>query len=138
MNIQIILVSLVISCNLGYSKVDTNMATFKDYAITNDQDPYNESQLIGKWYFLSKDNDNKTKSENLIEGKSITIKDDYQFESDVFENFKTGNWNFDKNNHILTFKNENNTLAWKLQKINDFGMVLINIETNEKWMFAIE
>ena len=57
-------------------------------------------------------------------------------ESTVFENFKSGNWSFDKGNQILILRNNIETEKWKLERVNDFGMVLINIETTEKWIFA--
>ena len=136
----LILALFLISFNFGHSepKADNFELIFKNYSENNFQDTYDESQLIGNWFFLSKDNDSKSKSENLMEGKYITIKIDHQFESDIFENLENVNWSFDKDTQTLTLKHETRNSEWKLQKINDFGMILINIETSEKWMFAAE
>jgi len=136
----LILALFLISFNFGHSepKADNFKLILKNYSGNNFQETYDESQLIGNWFFLSKDNDSKSKSENLMEGKYITIKIDHQFESDIFENLENGNWSFDKETQTLTLKHETKSSKWKLQKINDFGMILINIETSEKWMFAAE
>jgi hypothetical protein len=135
--VKLILVSFIISLNIGHSEMYSNNIEFesKEYLIQNH---YNESQLIGKWYFLSNDHDNKSKTQNLLAGKFIIIKSNYMFKSDVFENIENGNWSFEEKTQILTFKTGNKNSKWKLQKVNDFGMVLINAETSEKWMFAAE
>lgn len=128
--------SLLILLNSG--EIETNQYLFNIYQsqINSTQKSFDESQLIGNWYFLSKDNDSKSKSENLMDEKFITIKLDHKFDSDIFENMKSGNWSFDKETQILTLKSDSENSKWLIKNVNDFGMVLINLETNEKWMFA--
>lgn len=99
---------------------------------------FTESQLIGRWYFLSKDNDTKSKTENLVDGKSLLIKTNNDYESDIFNESEIGKWTFDKKTQILILKSNSGTTQWKLKNLNEFGLVLINLATDEKWMFSAE
>ena len=130
----------MVSFNFGHSetKIDNSESLTKNYSVVIQQKSFKESQLIGNWYFLSRDNDSNSKTENLVEGKSIIIETDYQYESDVFDNKESGSWSFNEKTQVLTLKTETTNDKWKLKNINDSGMVLINIETNEKWIFAAE
>lgn len=131
--IILILISSIISLNtIHFNKTD-----FKPCESLL-QKKYNESQLIVKWYFLSKDNDDKSKTKNLSEGRSIVIKSNYKFKSDIFKKSESGSWNFDAETQTLLLMYKDRSLVWKLMKINDFGMVLINKKTNEKWIFTSE
>ena len=48
----------------------------------------------------------------------------------------SGEWSFNKDTQVLTLKSKNKTTHWKLKNVNDFGMVLIHLESNEKWIFS--
>ena len=102
------------------------------------QDLFQESELIGKWYYLSKDNDKKTKLENLTDGKYLKLKKNKKYKSDIFEKSESGIWKFNEELQILELEYQNRKTEWKLINLNEFGMVLINSETNEKWTFALE
>ncbi len=137
MKIILILASFIISLNSGYSEAKlTDNEYRKSKTVAIQKKLFKESQLIGKWYFLSKDNDSKSKSENLLEGKFIVMKTDHHYESDLFNNKEIGIWKFNEKTKILTLKTKTRDDKWKVETINDFGMILINIETNEKWKFS--
>jgi len=110
----------------------------EDNSAENEKDLFTESQLIGRWYFLSKDNDTKSKTENLVDGKSLLIKTNNDYESDIFNESEIGKWTFDKKTQILILKSNSGTTQWKLKNLNEFGLVLINLATDEKWMFSAE
>lgn len=101
------------------------------------QSKFKASQLIGIWYFLSKDNDTKTKTENLTDGKYINLKKSKKYNSDVFEKDESGKWHFNEKSQILILENKTTKTELKLNNVNKFGMVLINQVTNEKWYFAL-
>ena len=130
----LILALLMISVNLGGAESGTRQFEYNTRAVL--ENAFDASQLIGQWYFMSKDNDKKSKTENLTEGKSITLKKDHTFESDVFESMESGEWSFNKDTQILTLKSKNKSVRWQLKNVNDFGMVLIHLESKEKWTFA--
>ena len=109
-----------------------------EYSSNNQEKSFEASQFVGKFYFMSRENDSNTKLENLGEGKYIELKANYQFEGDVFEKMNKGEWRFDEDEQVLLLESKKTITKWKVKNVNAFGMILINIETNEKWTFAAE
>ena len=134
-----ILCLLFLNFSFGNSetKVNTTNLLTNDTLFEITQNSFKESQLIGKWYFLSKDNDKKTKLENLTEGKSLSIKKNNKYKSEIFKKKEQGEWSFNEKSQILIFEKQSEKTEWKVHNLNEFGMVLINLATNEKWMFAL-
>ena len=106
--------------------------------VQNDQEVYKEKQLIGRWFYLSRDSESRSKTENLIEGKFIKLTKKHRIDSDLLEDWHEGEWRFEEEDQLLIFAKEGLTIEWELERVNDFGMVLIEKETKEKWLFAKE
>jgi len=138
MKLVIIIPTLLLTFHFGNSnaKTITLTAPVKPDVLTSYQDTIVESQLLGVWFFLSKDGDKNTKSKNLEEGKSMTLKADHSFESDVFNKSEKGTWSLNEETQVLTLETEESKTKWKIKNFNVFGMVLINVENNEEWLFA--
>ena len=99
---------------------------------------FQEKQLIGRWYYLSKENDKKTKLENLADKKYLKLRKNKSYNSNIFEKNQSGKWKFYKESQILELEYQNTKTEWKLVNLNEFGMVLTNLGTNEKWIFALK
>lgn len=104
----------------------------------NTSKSFKKERLIGKWYFWSKDNDSNTKLENVNEGKALIINANGTYTTDVFSRTESGKWYFNTQKQVLTFKHEQGETKWELRNVNEFGLVLINLSTTEKWVFALE
>ncbi|MGY6647889.1 hypothetical protein [Wenyingzhuangia sp. IMCC45574] len=94
-----------------------------------------ENQLVGKWYYASRDSDKKSKTQNLVEGKFLQLEANHHFNSDAFTHLKDGNWSFNLKTQILSLKTQKHSSNWLVKKVNEFGMILIHAESNEKWTF---
>ena len=129
---------LTIGIKHSKDKVDISRLTPEPVLTKTIQHTFHESQLIGKWSFLSKENDKKTKLENLAEGKYLRLKKNKKYKSDLFEKPESGKWEFNEELQILELEYRNKKTKWRLVNVNVFGMVLINTDTNEKWTFALE
>ncbi len=123
---------------LGYSAINSegSVVVISEYNLETQRNKVEETEFIGTWYFLSKENDTKSKAENLNEGKAIIIKEDFKFESDVFSEKELGTWNFDKRKQLLKFNFTSYSTEWEVKNLNEFGVVLINVKTKDKWIFA--
>ena len=62
----LILALLMISVNLGIAESGTRQFEYKTRVVV--ENTFDGAQLIGQWYYMSRDNDKKSKTENLIEG----------------------------------------------------------------------
>ncbi len=133
----------IISILLAFSLNNNNIATLnskissKNNIYLHTQKSFKKNELIGKWYFLSKDNDEKTKSENLLEGRFIKFNKNKKYYSNVINETEKGVWSFNEESQILTLTNGDKKSEWKPYNINEFGMILINQMTKEKWNFAL-
>ena len=135
---QILLLAIACSIHYGYSIPYTTTGKADTNPIPNapQQKSYKAPQLIGTFYLLEIENSGKSKLETLSEGKTLTLKEDQQYTSDLYAKNEKGTWSFDETTQILTLQTEDSTSNWKLEKVNDFGMVLINTKTKETWKFS--
>ena len=95
-----------------------------------------ELKLMGEWYYLTKDNDTQSKSDNLAHKKTFEFKSEYMFKSNLDVIHGEGSWTYDKETKSLILEVDGKKVLWRIKKLNKLGLILVKVDTNEKWYFV--
>lgn len=128
---------VILAFFFSFIKTESQHFSIQFYSQEIQEVLFKESQLVGKWYFLSKDNYKKTKLENLTDGKSLILKKNRKYKSSLLRKSTNGKWYFDEKAQILVTEQGNEIIKWKLHELNELGMILIDLANNEKWYFSL-